>query len=47
MREILLPAIEDVVKRIDPAARRVEVEAVPGLLDEWEEPPPGSDPLRT
>jgi 16S rRNA processing protein RimM len=47
MREILLPAIEDVVKRIDPGARRVEVEAVPGLLDDWEEPPPGSDPLRT
>lgn len=32
--EILVPAVEDVVKSIDPAARRIEVEAIPGLLDE-------------
>jgi 16S rRNA processing protein RimM len=30
--EILIPAIEDVVKAIDPAARRIEVEVIPGLL---------------
>ena len=33
-REILVPVIEDVVKSIDTAARRVVLETVPGLLDE-------------
>jgi 16S rRNA processing protein RimM len=31
--EHLLPVIEDVVKRIDLAARRVIIEVIPGLLD--------------
>jgi 16S rRNA processing protein RimM len=31
--EYLVPVIEDVVKNIDLAARRVTIEAVPGLLD--------------
>jgi 16S rRNA processing protein RimM len=31
--EHLVPVIEDVVKRIDLASRRVVIEAVPGLLD--------------
>jgi 16S rRNA processing protein RimM len=32
-REVLVPVIEDVVKSMDFAARRVTIEAVPGLLD--------------
>jgi 16S rRNA processing protein RimM len=32
-KEFLVPVIEDVVKEIDVAARRVVIEAVPGLLD--------------
>jgi 16S rRNA processing protein RimM len=32
-REVLVPVIEDVVKEIDPEARRVTIEAVPGLLE--------------
>ena len=32
-REILVPVISDVVKTMDLAARRVTIEAVPGLLD--------------
>jgi 16S rRNA processing protein RimM len=32
-KEVLVPAIADVVKEIDVAARRVVIEAVPGLLD--------------
>jgi 16S rRNA processing protein RimM len=33
-REVLLPAIKDVVKRIDPAGGLMEVELLPGLLDD-------------
>ncbi len=33
-REVLIPAIKDVVKRIDPGAGVIEVELLPGLLDE-------------
>ena len=32
-REILVPVIEDVVKAMDFAARRVTIEPIPGLLD--------------
>jgi ribosomal 30S subunit maturation factor RimM len=32
-REVLVPVINDVVKAMDLAARRVTIEAVPGLLD--------------
>ena len=32
-REVLVPVITDVVKAMDLAARRVTIEAVPGLLD--------------
>ncbi|HVB79155.1 MAG TPA: ribosome maturation factor RimM [Candidatus Binataceae bacterium] len=32
-REVLVPVIDDVVKAMDLAARRVTIEAVPGLLD--------------
>jgi len=32
-REVLVPVIEDVVKAMDFAARRVTIEAIPGLLD--------------
>ena len=32
-REVLVPVIEDVVKATDFAARRVTIEAIPGLLD--------------
>jgi 16S rRNA processing protein RimM len=32
-REVLVPVISDVVKTMDLAARRVTIEAVPGLLD--------------
>jgi 16S rRNA processing protein RimM len=32
-REVLVPVIEDVVKAMDLAARRVVIEAIPGLLD--------------
>jgi 16S rRNA processing protein RimM len=32
-REVLVPVIEDVVKAMDFAARRVTIEPVPGLLD--------------
>ncbi len=32
-KEVLVPVIEDVVKEIDVAARRVIIEAIPGLLD--------------
>ena len=32
-KEVLVPVIADVVKEIDVAARRVVIEAVPGLLD--------------
>ncbi len=32
-KEVLVPAIEDVVKEIDVAAKRVVIEAIPGLLD--------------
>jgi len=30
---VLVPVIEDVVKEIDVAAKRVVIDAVPGLLD--------------
>jgi len=33
-RDILIPAIEDVVKRIDPAAGIMVVHLIPGLVDE-------------
>jgi 16S rRNA processing protein RimM len=36
-RELLLPAIKDVVKRIDPDAGIIEVELLPGLVDEPEQ----------
>ena len=32
--EVLIPAVDDVVKSVDPAAGRIEVEAVEGLLPE-------------
>ena len=32
-KEVLVPAIEDVVKQIDVASKRVVIEAIPGLLD--------------
>jgi ribosomal 30S subunit maturation factor RimM len=32
-REVLIPVIEDVVKSMDLAGRRVTIEAIPGLLD--------------
>jgi 16S rRNA processing protein RimM len=32
-REVLVPVIEDVVKAMDFAARRVTIEPIPGLLD--------------
>ena len=32
--EVLLPAVEDVVREVDPAARRMVVHLLPGLLDE-------------
>src|SRR6266446_5982221 len=32
-REFLIPVIEDVVKAMDFAARRVTIEPIPGLLD--------------
>jgi 16S rRNA processing protein RimM len=32
-KEVLVPVIEDVVKEIDVAAKRVVIDAVPGLLD--------------
>jgi 16S rRNA processing protein RimM len=32
-REVLVPVIEDIVKSMDLAARRVTIEAIPGLLD--------------
>jgi 16S rRNA processing protein RimM len=32
-KEVLVPVIEDVVKEIDVASRRVVIEEVPGLLD--------------
>jgi len=32
-REVLVPVIEDVVKAMDFAARRVTIEAIPGLID--------------
>jgi 16S rRNA processing protein RimM len=32
-REVLVPVIEDVVKGIDAASKRVVIEAIPGLLD--------------
>jgi len=32
-REVLVPVIDDVVKAMDLAARRVTIEPVPGLLD--------------
>jgi len=32
-REVLVPVVSDVVKAMDLAARRVTIEAVPGLLD--------------
>jgi 16S rRNA processing protein RimM len=32
-REVLVPVIEDVVKSMDLAGRRVTIEAIPGLLD--------------
>jgi 16S rRNA processing protein RimM len=32
-REYLVPVIQDVVKKMDLSARRVVIEAVPGLLD--------------
>jgi 16S rRNA processing protein RimM len=32
-REVLVPVIENVVKAMDLAARRVTIEPVPGLLD--------------
>jgi 16S rRNA processing protein RimM len=32
-REVLVPVIEDVVKAMDLAARRVTIEPIPGLLD--------------
>ena len=32
-REVLIPVIEDVVKAMDIAARRVTIEPIPGLLD--------------
>lgn len=32
-REVLVPSIADVVKSIDLEARRITIEAVPGLLD--------------
>lgn len=33
-REILLPVIEDVIRAIEPRARRIVVHLLPGLLDE-------------
>ena len=32
-KEVLVPVIEDVVKEIDVAAKRVVIDAIPGLLD--------------
>ena len=32
-KEVLVPVIEDVVKEIDVAERRIVIEAIPGLLD--------------
>ena len=32
-KEVLVPVIEDVVKEIDIASKRVVIEAIPGLLD--------------
>jgi 16S rRNA processing protein RimM len=32
-KEVLVPAIEDVVKEIDAASKRIVIEAIPGLLD--------------
>ena len=32
-KEVLVPVIEDVVKEIDVASKRVVIEAIPGLLD--------------
>jgi 16S rRNA processing protein RimM len=32
-KEVLVPVIADVIKEIDVAARRVVIEAIPGLLD--------------
>jgi 16S rRNA processing protein RimM len=32
-KEVLVPVIEDVVKEIDAASKRVVIEAIPGLLD--------------
>lgn len=32
-RQALIPAIPDVVQRVDLAARRMEIEAIPGLLE--------------
>lgn len=32
-RQALIPAIADVVQRVDLAARRMEIEAIPGLLE--------------
>ncbi len=32
-REVLVPVIEDIVRAIDVAARRITIEPVPGLLD--------------
>ena len=39
--EVLIPAVDDVVKSIDPAAGRIEVEAVEGLLPA-KRPQPGA-----
>jgi len=33
-KDLLLPYIEDVVKNVDPEAKRVEVELIPGLVDD-------------
>ncbi|MGV3489632.1 MAG: ribosome maturation factor RimM [Tuberibacillus sp.] len=33
-KDLLLPYIEDVVKSVDPETKRIEVELIPGLLDD-------------
>lgn len=32
-KEVLVPVIEDVVKELDPAAKRIVIDPMPGLLD--------------
>jgi 16S rRNA processing protein RimM len=42
-REHLIPAAREILREVDVAARRITIDAPPGLLDLGDEPDPGAE----